>query len=46
MSTLRQIVTSQEEKTIADSDKELELLIGAKERAFGALNQHRREHNC
>ena len=28
------------------ADKELELLIGRKERAFGALRQHTQEHGC
>ena len=27
-------------------DKELELTVGAKERAVGALQQHVREHKC
>ena len=27
-------------------DKELENLVGEKERAIGALRQHVREHNC
>ena len=27
-------------------DKELELLIGEKERVFGALHQHTKEHRC
>lgn len=27
-------------------DKELENLVGKKERAFGALRQHAAEHNC
>lgn len=27
-------------------DKELELLVGKKERAFGALRQHAMEHKC
>ena len=27
-------------------DKELELTVGAKERAVGALQQHMREHKC
>lgn len=27
-------------------DKELERLVGEKERAFGALKQHRQEHGC
>ena len=27
-------------------DKELELTVGEKERAVGALRQHVREHNC
>ena len=27
-------------------DKELELLIGKKERVFGALHQHTKEHGC
>jgi hypothetical protein len=27
-------------------DKELEQLVGKKERAFGALRQHTKEHGC
>jgi hypothetical protein len=27
-------------------DKQLELVFGEKERAFGALHQHRDEHGC
>jgi hypothetical protein len=27
-------------------DKELELLVGEKERVFGALHQHTKEHRC
>ena len=27
-------------------DKDLENALGAKERAFGALAQHRKEHRC
>jgi hypothetical protein len=27
-------------------DKELELSFGRKERAFGALRQHKRDHGC
>jgi hypothetical protein len=27
-------------------DKDLENAVGAKERAFGALSQHRKEHGC
>jgi len=27
-------------------DKELELLVGAKERAIGAMREHARQHKC
>jgi hypothetical protein len=31
---------------VARLDKELELAVGEKERSFGALHQHEREHDC
>ena len=30
----------------AELDKEVEVELGAKERAMGALHQHRKEHGC
>jgi hypothetical protein len=56
MNTLSQIISvtqklleanrSNERNTVAHLDKELEHLIGEKERAFGALNQHSKDHGC
>jgi len=56
MNTLSQIISvtqrlleanrSNDRTTIAQLDKQLELLIGEKERAFGALNQHNKDHRC
>lgn len=33
-------------QTLLKHDKQLENLVGEKERAFGALQQHVREHGC
>jgi hypothetical protein len=43
-----QIQATQEQNhhKLMAADKELELLIGKKERAFGALRQHTTEHGC
>jgi len=36
----------QDHHTVIKLDEELERALGAKERAMGALNEHRREHGC
>jgi hypothetical protein len=33
-------------RAIQQLDKELEQLVGLKERSFGALHQHQKEHGC
>ena len=35
-----------DQDTLLKLDKELELAFGEKERAFGALRQHKSEHGC
>ena len=35
-----------DEDLAGDLDKQVETEVGAKERALGALRQHRREHGC
>jgi hypothetical protein len=35
-----------EDVTMTPLDKDLENAVGAKERAFGALTQHRKDHGC
>ena len=35
-----------DKETVARLDSELELTLGEKERAFGALNQHKHDHGC
>jgi len=34
------------ENTAAELDKQVDLELGRKERAMGALHEHRREHGC
>ena len=56
MDTLRQIVTVTQQLIEANQlndlmeirrlDPQLEQLVGAKERAFGALAQHKNDHGC
>lgn len=35
-----------EDLSVIKLDKDLENAVGAKERAFGALTQHRKDHGC
>jgi hypothetical protein len=35
-----------QENTLMELDRQIELEFGAKERAMGALEEHRREHGC
>ena len=37
---------TQTENTWYEIDKQIELAIGEKERAIGALREHRKEHGC
>jgi hypothetical protein len=40
------VVNSLEGPSVIKLDKDLENALGAKERAFGALAQHRKDHGC
>ena len=46
--TLEQIdcLTANDQKRLLELDKQLEVLFGEKERAFGALREHSIEHGC
>lgn len=37
---------ARDDERLLELDKQLELVFGEKERAFGALFQHREEHGC
>jgi hypothetical protein len=39
-------LNSQDPTSFTPLDKDLENAVGAKERAFGALAQHRKDHGC
>jgi hypothetical protein len=39
-------LTNGHENFAAELDKQVELEFGRKERAMGALHQHRKEHGC
>lgn len=41
-----QALRSNDQAAMMRLDRQLELLFGEKERAFGALAEHRREHGC
>jgi hypothetical protein len=43
---LLELFRSKKPDSFARLDKELELLVGEKERAVGALRQHAKEHHC
>jgi hypothetical protein len=43
---LLKAVSAEEPKLLTPLDQDLENAVGAKERAFGALAQHRKEHGC
>jgi hypothetical protein len=42
----RVALTDRNDKKVLALDKRLEIAFGAKERAFGALAQHKKEHGC
>jgi hypothetical protein len=46
--TLQQIqyMRDWDDEKLMEVDKQLELAFGEKERTFGALFEHRREHGC
>lgn len=39
-------LNERDDERLMQLDKQLELVFGEKERAFGALFQHREEHRC
>jgi hypothetical protein len=39
-------VANQNENLVRELDKQVESELGSKERALGALREHRREHGC
>jgi hypothetical protein len=39
-------LTNHAENLAAELDKQVDLELGLKERAMGALHEHRREHGC
>ncbi len=43
---LLELFRSKQSEKFARMDKELELLVGEKERTVGALRQHAKEHKC
>lgn len=43
---LLEVFRSKNPSAFARLDEELELLVGKKERAVGALRQHAKDHNC
>jgi hypothetical protein len=43
---LLELFRSKSPTAFARLDKELELLVGKKERAVGALRQHAKDHDC
>ena len=45
-SLLLELFRARDLKGVHDLDKELELIVGEKERSIGALRQHLSEHNC
>jgi len=42
----REAIASESENTLLAIDREIEVRLGEKERAMGALQQHRKEHGC
>lgn len=43
---LLKAMNANEPASLTPLDKDLENAVGAKERAFGALAQHQKEHGC
>jgi hypothetical protein len=39
-------IANRNENTAAELDKQVDLELGLKERAMGALQEHRKEHGC
>ena len=39
-------IANRNENTAAELDKQVDLELGLKERAMGALHEHRKEHGC
>jgi hypothetical protein len=53
LNTLTELITQQIEalrvgdnQKLLSADKKLEMMFGEKERTFGALRQHTKEHGC
>jgi hypothetical protein len=44
--TIAEALASGNENFAAELDKEVDLELGRKERAMGALHEHRKEHGC
>jgi hypothetical protein len=42
----RDAIKRQDQHAIEVSDEDMEVALGKKERAFGALAEHKREHGC
>jgi hypothetical protein len=42
----REAIATESENTLLAIDHEIELAVGEKERAMGALRQHRQDHGC
>jgi hypothetical protein len=44
--SISEAIAHRNENTAAELDKQVDLEFGLKERAMGALHEHRREHGC
>jgi hypothetical protein len=43
---IAEAIVNRNENTAAELDKQVDLELGLKERAMGALHEHRKEHGC
>jgi hypothetical protein len=43
---IAEAIANRNENTAAELDKQVDLELGFKERAMGALQEHRKEHGC
>ena len=43
---IAEAIANRNENTAAELDKQVDLELGLKERAMGALHEHRKEHGC
>jgi hypothetical protein len=46
MRAISEAIANRSENTVAELDKQVDLEFGLKERAIGALQEHRKEHGC